>query len=210
MGQQGVFQRSKRKLEISPLAANAEISEQEKRKNNVVIHNLVEPSGISDEELKKSDMEEVQFMISEGLGVKSINVNSALRLGAKRIRGSKPRSLLVTLNGRREEVINKASLIRQYKGYEMIYIDPDRTPNERQYHVALREELKRRRSRGETDLIIRNGQIIHRRETQIEIIIDPNPPVEITPPAESTSAATSTESQRPLQTRQPSRLSLKT
>ena len=189
VGQPGVFQRTKRTLEISPLAANTEISEKEKRKNNVVIHNLLEPSGASEEEMKMYDMDHVQFLIDDAIKADSINVTSAIRLGARRDPGSKPRSLLVTLSDGRDEVINRQISIRGYKGYERIYIDPDRTPNERQFHVALREELKRRRGRGETDLIIRNGQIVHRRETQIEVIIDPKPPVGTTP----TSANTSTE-----------------
>ena len=79
--------------------------------------------------------------------------------------------VLVSLSGDREEVLKKASLIRQYQGWESVFIDPDRTPNERQFHVALREELKKRRNRGETDLIIKNGQIVHRRHVPIEILM---------------------------------------
>ena len=108
-------------------------------------------------------------MISEGMGIQSVGVKSAFRLGARREVGSRPRSLLVNLSGDREEVLKKAGLIRQYQGWESIFIDPDRTPNERQYYVALREELKARRGRGETDLIIKNGQIVHRRHAPIEI-----------------------------------------
>ena len=190
--QQGVPQKTKRTLKISPRAANAEIYEKEKRKNNVVIHNLPELSGISGEELERYDMEEVQFLIDEAIKSNSISVLSARRLGARREPGSKPRSLLVTLSDGRDEVINRQISIRGYLGYEKIYIYPDQTPNERQFYVALREELKRRRSRGETDLIIRNGQIVHRRETPIEVFIDPKPPGATTQPTEITSA-TSTE-----------------
>ena len=111
--------------------------------------------------------------------------------------GSKPRSLLVNLSGTRDEVLKKSHLVRQYEGWENIYIDPDRTPNERQFYVALREELKVRRSRGETDLIIRNGQIVHRRETPLEVPIQQlnSPAASVAPTASSVSniASTSTE-----------------
>ena len=44
-----------------------------------------------------------------------------------------------------------------------IYIAPDRTKLERAKHKKLVEELKERRSKGETSLVIRNGTIVQRQ-----------------------------------------------
>ena len=44
-----------------------------------------------------------------------------------------------------------------------IYIAPDRTKLERAKHRKLVEELKDRRSKGETSLVIRNGTIVQKQ-----------------------------------------------
>ena len=48
-----------------------------------------------------------------------------------------------------------------YAEYNMIFIDPDRTPAEREVHRNLRIELKRRREKGE-DCMIRKEKITKR------------------------------------------------
>ena len=44
--------------------------------------------------------------------------------------------------------------------YNNVYVRPDLTYKQRQEGQKLREELKRRQLRGETDLVIRRGQLI--------------------------------------------------
>jgi hypothetical protein len=45
-----------------------------------------------------------------------------------------------------------------------IYLNHDLTPKEQEKDKALRDELKKRRADGETNLMIRNGSIVTRTE----------------------------------------------
>ena len=47
-----------------------------------------------------------------------------------------------------------------YKEFRNIFISPDRTRQEREMFRVLRDDLKRRKSNGETNLVIRNDKII--------------------------------------------------
>ena len=153
----------RRKPRLRPSAVNSEVSEREKRKNNIVIHNMAEPqSGITDPQKKKdADIQEVNFMLREGMQIKNTMATEATRLGALRVDG-RPRSLLVTLNGDRELVIRKQSTARQYEDWEKVVIQPDRTLKQRAEYEALRKELKARKENGEQNLYIKDGQICQR------------------------------------------------
>ena len=83
-----------RRLVLTPAAANVEIEEIEKRKNNIVIHNLPEQEA---ENKQEADMEEINFMLSKGMLLTDITAESTKRLGALRADG-RPRSFLVKLN----------------------------------------------------------------------------------------------------------------
>ena len=161
--QSRVESEGRRKPRLRPSAVNSEVSEREKRKNNIVIHNMTEPpSGISDPQKKKdADIQEVNFMLSEGMQIQNTMATEATRLGALRVDG-RPRSLLVTLNGDRELVIRKQSTARQYEDWEKVVIQPDRTLKQRAEYEALRKELKTRKENGEQDLYIKDGQICQR------------------------------------------------
>ena len=158
----------RRRLVLTPVAANTEIEEMERRKNNIVIHNL--PEQVADNK-QQADLEEVNFMLADAMFLTDVKAVTARRLGAPRGDG-KPRSLLVNLNSERIQVLKKAGSIRQYELWENVYIDPDRTPKERQEHASMRKELQIRKRNGETDLVIRNGIIVHRRAVPIEIPIE--------------------------------------
>ena len=86
------------------------------------------------------------------------------RLGYKQRDNSIPRFLLVQLAVPRDEILLKARMLRHHGVYNKIFIDPDRTPDERKTHKLLRDELKKRRADGEK-CIIRGGRIVHVRDT---------------------------------------------
>jgi len=53
-------------------------------------------------------------------------------------------------------------MLQEHNSYKSVYLSPDRTKFERLKYKKLVEELKERRSKGETNLIIRNNTIIAR------------------------------------------------
>ena len=177
----------RRRLVLTPAAANTEIEEIEKRKNNIVIHNLPEQEA---ENKQEADMEEINFMLSEGMLLTGILAESTKRLGAPRTDG-KPRSLLVNLNTERTKVLKKARAIQEWELWKEVYVEPDRTPKERREHANLRKELQSRKRNGETDLIIRDGTIVHRRAVPMEVQIEDL----TTTPAQSTQTESHVQAQ---------------
>ena len=59
-------------------------------------------------------------------------------------------------------VISRSNLLRCHDKFERVFIAPDRTKFEREKHAKLVNELRERKTKGETNLIIRNGCIITR------------------------------------------------
>ena len=53
--------------------------------------------------------------------------------------------------------------MRRYDQYNRIYFAPARTQLERVKHKKVVEELKQRRAKGETGLIIRNGTVTNKQ-----------------------------------------------
>lgn len=137
--------------------------EGEKRTNNIIISNfpeIEEDSGNNEEECM------VRYFENEA-PVKKSDIAKAYRLGKKR--DGKPRLLKVELKDKETKEQIKQAAIRINKGKEFkqrTYVNDDLTPKQREKEAHLRRELKSRREAGESDLIIRNGQIVSRTSIQ--------------------------------------------
>ena len=88
------------------------------------------------------------------------DIKDAIRIGSKRSDDRK-RLLKVTLHqlAVKREILGKAKLLKSSK-YGHIYINPDLTPDQRKRDSELRKVLKDRRANGESNLVIRRGEII--------------------------------------------------
>lgn len=133
--------------------------DKEKRKLNVVVHNLKEPLSESFEERAWEDARYFEKMIGEAFSLKVACVRS-FRVG-KKIPG-KERLLIVSLEsfGIRQELLRMAPQLRSSEAYSGIYINPDLTLKEREQGKKLREELAVRKQKGEKNLTIRKGKIV--------------------------------------------------
>ena len=58
------------------------------------------------------------------------------------------------------KIIKLAPQLRNNPGFSNIYVNPDRTKEEREQGKKLRQELATRRENGEENLVIRRGKII--------------------------------------------------
>ena len=132
-----------------------ELSERNKRKCNVMVHNLPEPSTATNE----TDIKCFADICRGELGFE-VDITKSIRLGQKQ--NSKPRSLLFKLSSKalRNKLLSYAPKLRFSSTWYQLYIQPDMTPTEREAYRKLQEEIKRRKNLGETNLIIRNGKII--------------------------------------------------
>ena len=133
--------------------------DKEKRKLNVVVHNLPESSGESFKEKSEKDAEQFTEMIREVLKL-NVRVTKAFRVG----KGSedKPRLLVITLENAetKMDVLKMASGLRHHDQWSNIYVTPDLTWQEREEGRKLRQELARRKGEGKPNLAIRRGKIV--------------------------------------------------
>ena len=136
-----------------------DFQDKEKRKLNVVVHNLKEPETVTFDERAKDDAHSFEEMVKEAFRLRVACVRS-FRVGKKM--PGKNRLLVVTLEntGIRQELVRMAPQLRSCEQYDNIYINPDLTPREREQGRRLREELATRRQRGERNLSIRKGKIV--------------------------------------------------
>ena len=152
-----------------------EIKEVEERKTNIIITNIPEENTVSDEEKAKvaalgvqngDNTKTVVEKIFGKLGVQNnIEVKEVIRI-PQRIEaqpGDQPRKVLVKLTNSKMQkaVLEKAKDMKKVgNGWETTYISPDLTKKQREKAYHLRVEKRRRTEAGETNLVIRNGEIV--------------------------------------------------
>ena len=133
--------------------------DKDRRKNNLVVHNLPEAEGTSQSERTSKDISLFQEVCKETFRV-NVSVSRAFRVG--RVDTSKNRLLIVTLDtpGVKQEVLKMSPQLRSSQRWGNIYITPDLSRAERESARKLREELASRRKAGENNLAIRRGRIV--------------------------------------------------
>ena len=129
-------------------------ADRENRKNNLIIYKLPESNNHSNAKTNVAKLCKTAFDIDVG-------ITKSMRLGKKS--EDKIRPLLICLDSQQNAVYitSYASYLRHHEEYNNVYIAPDMTKYQR--HKQLVDELKRRRSNGENNLVIRNGEIITKR-----------------------------------------------
>ena len=133
----------------SAIEAMNELDDRNRRKCNLIVHKLPEDS--KDEETFLSICKDVL-----GLDAKIVTIK---RLGQQR---GWPRLLLVVLENEdiKRQILARSPRLRQSDSWKTVFITPDLTRQEREEGKRLRDELKRRRQNGESNLIIKRGRII--------------------------------------------------
>ena len=135
-----------------------EMQDKERRKLNVVVHNLREADGQSYAERSEGDTKTFKNMVKHGLKL-IVETTKTFRVGKKD--GNKPRLMVVTLTSmaHKVEILRSAASLRDTK-WNNVYITPDLTWKEREKRRQLRDELARRKEAGEEHIWIRHGKIV--------------------------------------------------
>lgn len=139
-----------------------EENEKQKRKLNLVVHNLPESTSDGGQQRKRDDINKITEIFKDVLHV-TPKVTNAVRLGKK---GDKMRLLKISVETEKE----KASILRnavklrgdslpQYQ--KKIFITPDMTPKERDENKALRAKLSDLNKAG-NNYKIKSGKIVRR------------------------------------------------
>ena len=143
----------------------------ERRKMNIIVHNLPETHPPQDrnsrwytDDKKAADRKAFCKVVTEAMDINE-NVSGAItdiiRLGVKQ-GDDTCRPLRVSFKSiqTKREILGKAKLLNKSRRYKMIYINPDLTPSQRKHDAELRQELKIRRDNGE-NIIIKRGKIVN-------------------------------------------------
>ena len=136
-----------------------EFLEKDKRKNNLVIHNLPESEVSSLAERSEKDIKLFKDVVRDTFKM-NVTVSKAFRVG--KVVQTKPRLLIITLAtpGVKGDILRIAPQLRNSDTWGNIYITPDLTKTEREAARKVREELAARRAAGESNLTIRKGKVV--------------------------------------------------
>ena len=136
-----------------------EYQDRERRKANIILHNIPEPDNDTRTEKELMDRQTFTRITEEVFNMK-VKATKAIRLG--RPQEDRPRLVLITLENPevRRDILKRCKELRGIEEWERVYISPDLTQPERQRNKELRDELKRRREDGETNIMIRRGRIV--------------------------------------------------
>ena len=146
----------------SVVAAVDEYVDRERRKKNLIIHNLPEPSDCPDTQRLTNDLQQVSSLLTSEFGVPENVASKPTRLGAPK--ANKPRLLRVEIGdlAAKREILRNATKLRASSKWSNVYVSPDLTLKEREQSKQLREELRARKASGEKDLYIKFGRIVPR------------------------------------------------
>ena len=143
--------------------------DKDRRKNNLVIHNLPESQlGVASlAERSKHDICQFQDLARDAFRLQ-VRVTKSFRVG--KAVPDRHRLLIVTLENPevKQDILQLAPQLRGSTSWGNIYISPDLTKDEREKARKLREELKTRRAAGEVDLTIRKGRIVSSSGRRVE------------------------------------------
>jgi len=150
-------------VQFSAVTAVDEYVDRERRRANLVIHNLPESEATQQSDRIAYDISEFEAIVREELKIDNVKVAKAVRLGARK--GSHSRLLLITMDHERSKwrILSQSTKLRASRKWKEVYICPDLTAKERELNKRLRDDLKLRRANGEKNLVIKRGQIVERR-----------------------------------------------
>jgi len=142
-----------------------EEKERSKRRLNLIVHNVQEPSAESGLERKSQDISTVSSMFDKILGVK-VKVRNANRIGQRKDNQSRPRLIKISVNSEQDKavILRNCTKLRNKDNpadIQKVYITPDLTPREQHENKVLRTKLAEM-NKSEKKYWIKNGRIVQR------------------------------------------------
>ena len=142
----------------------SEEKEKDKRKLNLILHNIPESTNPSSDVRKQDNTDTAATIFNQHLGIPT-SVTNATRLGKK---GTKSRILHATVSSERDKaiILRNCTKVRSITGADYLkklFITPDMTPMEREQNKALRSRLREMNQEGNR-YRIKNRQIVLREE----------------------------------------------
>jgi hypothetical protein len=160
---------------------NEEDFEKEFRKKNLILFGVEELDSVITEERVQNDIQRIDS-IFETIKIRNVKILKYTRLGKRTLQDkeenessqgkvdtvkSRVRPLRITLedDSERYKIIENAKLLKE-SSLENVFISFDLTRKERDEKKKLRNELELRKSKGEKNLVIKRGRIVHLKPGQ--------------------------------------------
>ena len=144
-----------------------EEKEKDKRRLNLIIHNIVESTDVDSSVRKEHDINLVDSILKKYLGI-SAKIERAIRLGKRTDKSNtdKPRLLKISVSSEHDKakILRTCTSLSQRENpqeIQKLFITPDLTPHEQEINKKLRIELKELNKEGNL-YRIKNGKIIWR------------------------------------------------
>ena len=145
----------------SQVESEAERKNIESRQLNVCIFNIPEPKSTNQDEAYKEDINVIKEILKDKINLQGKDCTGIKRRGFKENNKVRPIIIKLKVKEKRAELLKLRNL--KYTNNENstnIYIAPDRTPKQITTRKRLLAEIKERKAKGESDLIIRGDKII--------------------------------------------------
>lgn len=133
--------------------------DKEKRKYNIVVHNLPENADQDPKVSNEKDVEAFTNLLKDEFHVFA-SISKAFRAGKRQ--QERPRPLIVSLTeeGAKWDILRMAPQLRSSERYKNVFLSPDKTPEEREADRKLRLEAKKLREEGNIVRIQRGKLVI--------------------------------------------------
>ena len=114
---------------------------------------------------RAEDHKNVKDILNNVLEIADVSIINLYCLGGKgQNRNLKPRLLLATLNSKdkQHEALANTWKLKGNQEWKKVYVDPDRTPEQRKEHNKLLEEMRARRNNGEQVFLAQEAALCKR------------------------------------------------
>lgn len=128
-----------------------EFNDRNKRKKNVVLFGVEEPSvNVLPEYYAEFDRRLVHELLIT-IGAPNVRVSRIARIGREEINRPRPRPIKLFLESEKDvwKVVKNAEMVKRSGAYNNVIITPDRTKHQLTYHRQIKNELERRRQAGD-------------------------------------------------------------
>ena len=147
-----------------------ELEDKQRRKNNVLFFNIPESNASNSLE---ANINYASKLCKDTFNL-DVQILKAFRLGKKVPNKYRPLPVQFENENAKSKILAKSYLLKSTESYSGIYVSADMTTSERTKH-RLVNELKARRARGESNIIIRGNSIITKSRINNCSLSDENP-----------------------------------
>ena len=146
---------------VQDISNKLEEIEKERKKKNIIVFNLKEPTGEEAADRYREDLDMCGRMFTNELEVQDLTIEKVIRIGKKKDNGRRPLLIKLGSEADRNAVLSKAKRLRHSKEFERVYLAKDMTEAEREKDKKLRQELIEKRNKKEDDwYVIRRGKVV--------------------------------------------------